>query len=290
MTGKRRINAYIMLGDPSWMRTSLESYASAIDRLVVAVDENNRSWAGVDLTPAIEASRKLLARLDLDCEIQWLERDFRAVGGNLIAAETLQRQAALDAASDGADWVVQLDTDEVVPDLDFFLRCVKAADRAGADALNYSLRSVRSHIAGSWFVEESLRRMTYADAIPGPTAVRSGTRLQLCRKADVPDFNCTVNWRPDRKITPDKAIIHFSWVRSAAVFRAKSRISGHANDFDWGPILREWEDLTMRPLRTVARYNARPRLRDGRGYRPVRLPSRFNGQLVAEETTLGPGE
>ena len=57
-----------------------------------------------------------------------------------MAAETAQRTAALAAAAEGADWVLQIDADEVLPDRDALVAALRTAEELGLPALEWPMR------------------------------------------------------------------------------------------------------------------------------------------------------
>ncbi len=282
-----RVNAYVLLADLSWLTESIGSYYHAIDRLVVSHDADRRSWIGTDLSASIARGRELIAELDVDEKVVWLEQDFVRADRDPSKGETSQRQATLDLASADADWVLQLDTDEVVPDLPYFMERLAETDQLGFDGLEYSARWLFSHVRGCWYTELGTRRGRFWDAIPGPVAVRAGTQLRYHRQSDVTSRRLTVRTKKDEHIPLDKAILHFSMVRDEAAVRSKAQTSSHANEFDWSPTVKVWLDVSERPISTMLRSAWAPTAFDGRVLRPVRLSRRYDDDLVARQTTLG---
>ncbi|MEP7763056.1 hypothetical protein [Sanguibacter sp. 25GB23B1] len=258
-----RINAYVLAGDPAWTAESVESYYPFVDRLVVSYDEENLSWSGHELEVP-EALRRLEA-CDPGGKIVPLPGRWSAPDRFALDRETEQRQCALDAASEGADWVVQLDTDEVLGSPERFLMSLKRADAEGFDALHYPSRWWYQRAgAGSDRVLERRRRFGGVRAeYPGAIAVRAGTRLSHCRQADVPhlrvDFAAT-STDPAHPadavvhdvVTPDEGIIHLSWVRTAEQMERKRLVSGHAGRVDLGEEIRRWRAAYRHPRLTAA--------------------------------------
>lgn len=255
-----RINAYVLAGDPAWARESLESYYHLVNRVIVAFDRNHRSWAGHPLH--VEQSLLALLSADPDRKVVLLPGDFSDPERHVLTVETEHRQAALDAASEGSDWVIQLDTDEVLLNADAFLRHLEEADAAGCDALDFPLRDFYQSIGRGRFLEHSGRWWTARAHYPGPVAVRSGTRLAHCRQARVPLFRVdlaprnTDPWHPSdvpvhSVISSSDAIAHMSWVRTGEEMRMKARTSGYASSRNWSRDLSRWSWRQRHPLATV---------------------------------------
>ena len=101
----------------------------------------------------------------------------------VLDVETEHRQSALDAASEGADWVIQLDTDELLPSPSAFAAQLALAEQRGADALEFPARIIYARTPSGRFLEQCGRLWTAQSAYPGPVAVRAGTRLSHARQA-----------------------------------------------------------------------------------------------------------
>src|SRR5690606_1694349 len=190
-----------------------------------------------------------------------------------------QRQEALDEASAGADWVLQLDTDEVMLSAPTFLTSLRAADSAGADGLHFPSRWLYSRVGPGRYLEASSRLGRPQASYPGPLAVRAGTTLTRARQADVPLFRVDLApWNTDpahahstlvhEVVRPSDAVLHFSWVRDDETMRRKFGWSGHADDYSRPEVYERWHSRQRRPLRTVL---GNP-LRRTEWFRLVRVP------------------
>ncbi|MGH1561898.1 hypothetical protein [Mumia sp. DW29H23] len=255
-----RLTAYVLAADPSWIEESVLSYYDHVDRIVVSYDETGTSWTGTPI--AVEECLARLKSIDVDGKLDYAPGSYYVPGRAPLDSDTAQRNDALARASIGADWVVQLDTDEVLADPDELVRAIEAADAGGFDGVEYPARLLYQHLRGSLYLELCRRTWAVAADYPGPVAVRAGTPLVHCRQADVALYR--VDFKPrntdpshpkdapvHRVVRPDQALIHFSWVRSDAHMDAKSRSSGHAHDFPWGPVIARWRDSREHPLRAV---------------------------------------
>lgn len=256
-----RINAYLLAGDPAWAAHSLQSYYAIADRIFVSFDATKRSWAGLPLRvdDAIEALRSE----DHDGKLVLLPGDHTDPGRPNLELETEQRQHALDAASEGSDWVLQLDTDEIMQDPQTFVGLLCEADDHAAEALFYPLRDFYQVIGPGRYLEHCGRWWTTQSAYPGPLAVKSGTRLRHCRQADVPGYRADVSWHNTdpwhpsnttvhRVIAPNQAVAHMSWVRTDDEMAAKTSTYGHATAYDWSLELARWRWRRQHPLLTMA--------------------------------------
>lgn len=257
-----KVHAYVLAGDPAWVAESISSYYAAVDRIVVSYDRTFHSWTGQPMSVA-EALRRI-AMADPEGKVVPLPGDHVFPERSTVRNETEQRQAALDAASDGADWVLQLDTDEIVTSLPTLGRQLLAADAHAADALDFPLRDIYARVDSRRFLEHCGRFWRTQAAYPGPIAVRAGARLTVNRQTGAaPRFRVDVTaWNTDPAhpfdapvhdvVAPDEAILHMSWVRSEAQMQEKRIVSGYASERDWSRDLARWRWRARHPWLTAA--------------------------------------
>lgn len=279
-----RLNAYVLAADPAFLTASLRAYYPTVDRIVVSFDQDHRSWSGRPL-PVAECLAAVRA-LDVDGKCTLAPGAYSRPDEPPLDSETIQRQKALDLASDGADWVLQLDTDEVIPHLAPFLGAIDRADAAGARALHYPSRWLYTRVGEGRYLETSTRWGRSVSHYPGPLAVAAGTTLTHCRQAeDAPHYRIDVRpWNTDRNhprdaivhevVAPRDAVLHFSWVRSAETMRDKFAWSGHADQFTVPAVYRRWAWRSRHPRLTAAMSLVRP----ADHYRVVRLPEPPGGE------------
>lgn len=258
-----RLAAYVLAGDPSWIPASIASYYHLVERIVVSYDETGRSWSGQELL--VDESLRRLRESDPENKMVFLPGAHADSARFPLDTETEQRQAALDAASEGADWVIQLDTDEIVVDPDALRHAILTAEARGFDAVDFPLRNI-DQVAGKSpgkFLEICGRWWTDQAAYPGPVAVRTGTRLDHCRQAEVPTYRVDLRaantdpWHPRDAIVHavvprDSAVVHMTGVRTDEQMERKSRTSGHAKARPWALILRKWRWRRRHPRLAVA--------------------------------------
>lgn len=255
-----RVSAYVLVADPNFLRESIASYYDRVDRIVLSFDRTSTSWTGTPLP--VEECLAVIDALDVDQKCIHAPGDYARPGEKPLESETIQRQEALDAASDGADWVLQLDTDEVLLDPDRFFRALARADATGASGLHYPARWLYSHVGAQRYLEASTRFWRPAASYPGPVAVRAGTQLSLARQADVPLYRVDFRpWNTDPAhrhdvvvhdaIQLDAAILHYSWVRDHDTIRRKFGWSGHSEDYSRPVVYQRWATRQRHPWRTV---------------------------------------
>jgi hypothetical protein len=256
-----RLAAYTLAGDPSYLAASVASYYDAVDRVVTSFDEAHVGWNG-DAIP-VEHCLNELRHIDVESKVDPRPGDFSHFGLPLMECETLQRQAALDVASEGVDWVIQLDGDEVIPDLQAFVEMIERADARGAVGLDYPSRWIYSAIRGGRFLEGCSRWWRPAASYPGPLAVRAGAKLSHARQCEGRLFRVdfrtknTDPWRlrdhpVDTTVPVEAGVLHFSWVRTLDEMNIKADMSGHRNGVNWAVEIRRWKHRQRHPWLTTA--------------------------------------
>lgn len=275
-----RLHAYVLAADPAWIEESISSYYDLVDTIVVSYDADGRSWAGTELDPseAIERARSV----DRDGKMVLAPGHHALVHPDLLECDTRQRSAALARAGEGADWVLQIDTDEVVVDPDALMEAIEEADARGFDAVEYPMRYLYQHVRDDLYLERCRRFGRVATGYPGPVAVRAGAELLHCRQGPTSVYRVDLRARntdpvhprnaPVHRVVPDaSAIFHYTWVRSHEDMHTKTSSWGHANDRDWGHEIELWNWAAQHPWQSTLR-GLLSHFDFGRAVRPVRVP------------------
>ncbi|MCW2528984.1 MAG: hypothetical protein JWM76_3844, partial [Pseudonocardiales bacterium] len=175
-----RIGAYVLAADPTWLRSSLARYYDHLDVLVISVASDNRGWTG----SPIEADRclQIIEQFDSRCIARidsgrWVDRE------NPMRADTAQRNSAIAALGDDVDWVLQIDSDEVLPSFAALERILREADRRGIHAVEWPMRVLYRRLRHGKYLQ--VVRATGGQPhfeYPGPIAVRARTELIDARR------------------------------------------------------------------------------------------------------------
>ncbi|SMF26389.1 hypothetical protein L603_004300000170 [Cellulosimicrobium cellulans J34] len=261
MPGDLTLNAYVLAADPAFLAASVSAYYDRMDRIVVSYDESATSWSGTPLP--VDECLAVLERLDVDGKCELAPGRFWRPGEEPLANDTHQRQVALDQASEGADWVLQLDTDEVLPRPETFFEVLARADDAGATALDYPSRWLYARVGdapgGGRYLEASTRFWRHVAGFPGPLAVRPGTRLECARQAptairyrvDLRPWNTDPAQGPGSVVHEvvgiEDAVVHYSWVRPDEHMRRKFAWSGHSPVYTRPAVYRRWASRSRHP-------------------------------------------
>ncbi|MGE9808309.1 hypothetical protein [Janibacter sp. G1551] len=274
-----RIHAYVLAGDPAWAAESIRSYYGLVDRIIVSHDRGKRSWSGHPMR--VDAALAAIRSADPDGKVSVVVGDHSDPDTPVLTVETAQRQHALDAASEGSDVVLQLDTDEVVMDAETLQAHVVAMQTRGAIGLEYPLRDFYTWVGRGRYLERCHRSWRTQAAYPGPVAVISGATLAHCRQSEGELYRVDVRptntdpWHPRTApvhavVPPASAIAHLSWVRTEEDMELKSSTSGYASSRDWEADLTRWRRRARHPHLTAAMA---PITRDAyERFRITRLP------------------
>lgn len=250
----------MLLGDPAYLEQSIRSYYDIVDHIFVVYDEEGVGWTGRELP--LERCLSMVDGLDRDRKIERLPGNFYEPGVPPLTLETIERNTGLEALGGRADWVLQIDTDEVLANPALLVESIRRARAAGKSAVEFPARWLYGHVGGDKYLERCRRTWGIAAGFPGPVAVEAGTTLTLARQCDVPTWRVDFRRRNtdpahprdaqvDQRIRSGDGIWHFSWVRSEEEMRAKATTSGHLHDFDWGLEIDRWVSRCRHPYRTT---------------------------------------
>ena len=254
------IKAYVLAADPAWVEASILSYYGAVDEIVVSYDGDHLGWTGGAI-PVDECLARLRS-VDRAGKMRFVPGDYHGPVSHPMENDNRQRREALAEASKGADWVLQIDADEVMPDARDFARRLATEVPAGHAGVDWPMRAIFNRMPDGRFLEVRTLFGFQQSEYPGCAAVRAGATLEACR------YPVGKRWRYDvrrRGIDPTsrqpyvadavipgrQAIVHFSWVRTPEQMRRKVSNWGHSTDFDAAKYVEQvWATAPRRWLRT----------------------------------------
>ncbi len=266
------LTAYILAADPAWIEDSVNSYYDIVDEIIVSYDQSKRGWTG-EYIPVDECLNRLRL-IDRDHKLRLCPGDYARLDHTPMENDTNQRQAALSAAGADADWILQVDTDEVIPTTDALVKVIQAAAEQGISAVEWPMRVLFQRLRDGRFLEvcslDGHDRFEY----PGAVAVRPDAKLVDARRVGGvflrplvagDDYSMQIcrpteqNESRQQLLTGADAILHFSWVRSASALRGKIASWGHSQGWRswlfyyryWLPAPRLWR--TMHDFHPFAR-------------------------------------
>lgn len=229
-----RINAYILAADPAWIEASVLSYYDTVDKIVVSYDETKTSWNGTPI--AVDECLTRLRAIDRNNKMCYSPGQYARRGPTPMENDTYQRQCALDEAGQDADWVLQIDTDEVLPNSQELLQMLHYADTQGIPAVEWPMRVLFHTLANGQFLEVCAANGADRFEYPGPVAVRPGAKLKDARRAEGAflrpvvagdnqslQVNHPVGSEESRVVLENaaSAVLHRSWARSPESVRSK---------------------------------------------------------------------
>lgn len=235
-----RLKAYILAADPAWIEASVLSYYDIVEEILVSYDQDSKGWTGAPVD--VEECLRRLRAIDRDGKMRYSPGHYARLEHQPMENETYQRQCAIDEIGDSADWILQLDTDEVLPRSQALLDVLAEAQRMDVPAVEWPMRVLFRRLADGRFLEVCSADGKDRYEYPGPIAVRSGVRLVDARRADGTflrpvasgDAQSLQVIRPpearERRVTlpeASDAIIHNTWARLPASIKAKIRSWGH---------------------------------------------------------------
>ncbi len=236
-----RIHAYLLAADPCWLEAGVSSYYDLVEKIVVSYDQEHRGFSGHGKMPIEECIKRLKA-IDRDSKIIFSPGDYGRPDFESMQNETNQRQHALQEAGEGADWVLQLDNDEVLPNPQALLEVLDYARAMDIPAVEWPMRVLFRTMKDGRFLEVCGRTGGPRFEYPGSICVRpsvtlsharivegdfvrpvvAGDRdsLQILRPAAANEYRIALESAED-------AVIHNSWGRPASSIRQKVASWGH---------------------------------------------------------------
>ncbi len=274
-----KVNAYILAADPAWIEASVLSYYDFVDRIVVSYDADSRGYTGREVDVA--GCLRRLRAIDRVGKCDFHPGQFAAPDAAPMACETRQRTEALALAGDGADWVLQLDTDEVLPTPSLLLNCIEDAARVGLRTVDFPSLWLYSAAGGRRFLSWCRRGGRVDVMFPGSMAVRPDVHFEFARRSLEPTYHVDIrrqrhlggkHVRADRVVRFHESIVHLSMLRSDNELQSKFLTWSHARDRDWSPELDGWRAARKYP-RSAALLSQFDLTTRRRHLWPVRLSS-----------------
>ncbi len=234
-----KLKAYILAADPAWIEQSVRSYYDVVDEIVVSFDQSRRGWTGSPI-PVDECLARLAA-IDGDKKMRLCPGSYTQFQDAPLNGETHQRRCSIAEAGE-ADWILQLDTDEVLPHPARLLETLEYAARHDIPAVEWPMRVFFQRLPDGRFLEVCQSASDGHYEYPGPIAVRPGTQLAGARRTGGKFVRAVVQGdsrsiqvsRPPEpnehrleNCRDEEAILHFSWVRTPAEIRSKIASWGH---------------------------------------------------------------
>jgi hypothetical protein len=249
----KRIKAYVLAADPTWLEKSVGAYYPLVDEIVVSYDSSSRGWTGAPVP--VEECLTRLSVLDGDRKMRFVPGDFSSPVQDPMQNDTFQRGVALQLASQDADWVLQLDTDEWLPEPQALIECIKDADHMGVGGVEWPMRVLYRRLGMTRALEVCAPDGGDHFEYIAPVAVRAGSRLRHSRRTGGSILRAVVRGdsrsiqlnRPletgevrQERLHPNQAILHNSWARTPIELMRKLASWSHSGASAWRHFLLRW--------------------------------------------------
>lgn len=262
-----RLKAYVLAADPNWIEASVLSYYDYVDEIVVSYDRSGFGWTGLPI-PVDESLRRLRA-IDTKLKCRFVGGDYYRPDHSPMENDTYQRQCAIDDIGNTADWILELDTDEIIPNPENFIKALATTPK-DKTVVEWPMRVFFQRTRSGRFLEVTTFFRQQLSEYPGPVATRPGVRLEMARSANAAphwrfgihgeDYDAAMQRRfnPDAIVAKRDAILHFSWVRSEEDILRKVQGWSHSHEFDatmyvqkiWKAAPQKWPFMyNVHPLR-----------------------------------------
>lgn len=253
-----RINAYVLAADPTWLEKSVRAYYPFVERIVVSYDRSSRGWTGAPVP--VEECLTRLSVLDGDGKMRFVPGDFSSAVKDPMENDTFQRGVALALASENADWVLQLDTDEFLPEPHALLDAIQAAERLGVVGVEWPMRVLYRSLGATGALEVCAPDGGDHFEYIAPIAVRSGTSLIHSRRTGKSTLRAVVRGDSrslqlkrgpevgevrQERLSAHQAIVHNSWARSPVEMMRKLASWSHSGPAAWTHFFVRWLPSTV---------------------------------------------
>jgi hypothetical protein len=249
----RRIKAYVLAADPTWIEASVGAYYNFVDEIVVSYDRTSRGWTGAPIP--VEECLTRLKVIDGDQKMRFVPGDFSAVVKDPMENDTLQRNVAMRLASQHADWVLQLDTDEFLPRPETLLDAVSRAESLCVSGIEWPMRVLYRKTLGGLALEVCAPDGCSHFEYIAPVLVRAGSVLRHSRRSAAGFLRAVV--RGDLRsfqlrrplaigevrvecLDSTDAILHNSWARHPGDLVRKLSSWSHSGWGAWIHFLLRW--------------------------------------------------
>jgi hypothetical protein len=230
----RRLKAYILAADPTWIEASLGSYYSLVEEIIVSYDIQGRGYTGLPLP--LEACLQKLRSMDCNGKMRYCPGSYARLDHSPMDNETHQRRCAIEQAAEGADWILQIDTDELLPSTQPLLDAMAFAEQHNLSGIEWPMRVLYQRTRQGRYLEVCATDRCDRFEYPGAIAIRPHAHLLHARVTG--DAFLRVVVRGDRSslqlsqdlktyerraelISASEAILHNSWARTPKNLRMK---------------------------------------------------------------------
>jgi len=238
---KRTVATFLVAYDAAYLRTSLPLVYDHVDKIILSIDRERRTWSGgsfelpadfFDWVNAVDRAGKITIYQD----------SFFIPGKDPLYLDSRQRQMSAEHAGLDNTWHIQVDADEYFLDFKALVDELRQEEqrRDNCDGILYFGRLIplfKQDETGFYYVDNG------HGWEPGPVAA-SNPRYIAARKTE-----CV------RRVTFDVYIIHQTFARDSAELRRKMKNWGHSKVFDADSYLALWKAIDRNNCKYIANFN-----------------------------------
>lgn len=252
------ISAYVCLGDPAWLEASIMSYYPYVTKIIASYDQDNLSWSGPEIS--VNQCINRLRSIDIDNKVIFLPGKFsrEEYYQEPIQNETYQRQVSLDYASRFGDWVIQLDTDEIISNWPVFVSFIHAAIESGSESVYFPAIYIYQMVTNELGLEMCHRFGRRQAGYPAPLAVQANTKVTYARRVSCPTLHVKCERSINTLIDPNASIsplsvaakdcvVHITRGRTPEYMKRKLSTWGHSRDQDFTKDMQYWTSVRKFP-------------------------------------------
>jgi hypothetical protein len=200
---------------------SLPAIYKHVNAICLSVDVDCKSWSGNNFEIDWKGLNKLVEEIDADGKIMILRESFYNINRSPIANECFQRERMATVLGK-ADWIVQIDTDEIFINVEDFFECLR----------KHTGTKRPMNIHGMWINLIKQTRAGYIySVLKTPPLATNYPSYEYGRTNS--NFNVYTN----------SFLVHITWARPVEEIRQKLANWGHSNELKSEGFLKIWEAL-----------------------------------------------
>jgi hypothetical protein len=209
--------------DYKYAFSSISSYYSIADEIILGLDVDRKSWSGHDFYLNINEINDFIKKIDVENKIQIVEKNFHNY--NTPMQNDTSERSYLSNLAKKDNWKIQIDSDEIV--LNPFQFKEWLIENNPVDKCVYGLWLTVFKIFGNKAL------IVHPQNEYTPVATKLPSNYLHARITG------------QEMIKSPLQLLHFSWGRSPIQVKQKLTNWGHAVDFDISSFYRIWEETTL---------------------------------------------
>ena len=238
---QKTVVTFLVSYDAEYLKTSLPIVYDHVDKIVLALDHERRTWKGnkFELPSDFFAWVK---QVDSDRKIELYEDTFFLPGKDPLVLDSRQRQMAAEYAGMDDTWHIQVDADEYVLNFPVLLEGLRKQEMARKDCSGLLFM-------GKWIslFKQDEKGFFYID---------NGEAYELCALAAYnPKYVAARKTVFRERVVLDVYIVHQTFARDAGELSRKLTNWGHSDVFDASSYLKMWDAVDRNNCRYLANFN-----------------------------------